>query len=113
MDPLERHNISSNDRQRMIDWMIQVFRVLRVSSENSIFISVALMDRYFSLCINVYDRSSLLLVGLTCLFISSKYEETHGIFMEEIPKNAGHNQFQKCEILEMEIEILRTVDFKI
>jgi hypothetical protein len=47
VDVIEGHDICSNDRKRMIDWMIQVFRVLKVSSPGSIFTATSIMDRYF------------------------------------------------------------------
>jgi len=44
---LDLHNISPWHRSRMVDWMIQVLRVLKVSCDFTYFLAISLMDRYF------------------------------------------------------------------
>jgi len=69
----------------MVDWMIQVFRVLKVSSDQTFFLAISLMDRYFeakqkeSVCLK---KSQLHSIGLVCVFISSKYEDVIPIHMD-------------------------------
>jgi hypothetical protein len=39
--------LSDENRTRLMDWMIQVFRVLGNSSPQTFFIASSLLDRYF------------------------------------------------------------------
>jgi hypothetical protein len=54
-----------------------------------------------------------LIIGLSSIFVSSKYEETSCIYIEEILVNAGHNQFNKKDILNAELDMLLSVEFNI
>ncbi len=45
------------------------------------------------------------------MFVSSKYEETSCIYIDEILTNAGHNQFSKDDILNAELDMLQSVGF--
>jgi hypothetical protein len=44
---MEYQNISEMNRARMIDWMIQVFRVLKKSCAKTFFLAQYIMDEYF------------------------------------------------------------------
>ena len=44
--PLVGHEISEENRTRIIDWMVQVFRVLRLSSPETLFLAVTILDKY-------------------------------------------------------------------
>lgn len=62
----------------MMDWLIQVFRVLRVSNEKTYFMSAAIMDHYLQAKKNggfVLDKANLHLLGLASILLSSKYED--------------------------------------
>ena len=46
-DFLVGHKIKQQHRGRMIDWMIQVFRVLNRSNDKTLFLASAILDRFF------------------------------------------------------------------
>ena len=82
----------------MIDWMVQVFRVLKVSSAHTFFLSVSLMDRYFAAQAERQVRVSkheLHEIGLVTILLSSKFEDVIPIRMGQILRDAGHNKFSK------------------
>ena len=90
--------------------------MLQVESPDCIFTAVSLLDRYFrNQQINGIRllKAELLIIGLASIFVSSKYEETSCIYIEEILVNAGHNQFNKEDILNAELDMLHTVSFTI
>lgn len=69
----------------MIDWMIQVFRVLKVNSPKTYVLSCSLMDRYFLAKKNIgftLDKSDLHMIGLVSLLVATKYEEIKPITMQ-------------------------------
>lgn len=53
------------------------------------------------------------LIGTTCIFIASKYEEVFPLKLELICEKVSHNKFSKDDIKNKEIEILENLEFQI
>ena len=82
----------------MIDWMIQVFRVMAVSSDETYFLAVSIMDRYFIAKSReniVLTYPDLHLIGIVCIFIASKYEDVEAITMNSLIDEIAHKKFSK------------------
>ena len=63
----------------MIDWMIQVLRVLNKNSNRTLFLAISIMDRFFKESAKrnrLYHSEDIHLYGLASCFIASKLEET-------------------------------------
>jgi len=45
-DFLKCHDITEENRTKLLDWMIQVFRVLKVSTPETFFLASTLLDLY-------------------------------------------------------------------
>ncbi|CDW78948.1 UNKNOWN [Stylonychia lemnae] len=115
-DYLSVHKIKTKHRLRMLDWMIQVFRVFKVSAPQTFFLAVQIMDRYFMekyKLKQILHKSDLHEIGLVSMHISSKYEDVIPIFMSQILKDAGHNRFKQQDILQRERDVLQALGFKI
>ena len=75
--PLEEHEVTINDREDLVEWMIKVNDVLDLENK-TLFIAVDIMDKFFmeaqrnNSCI---FAEVLLLVGVTCIFMACKVEE--------------------------------------
>ncbi len=71
-----------NDRMRgiLVDWMVEVADHFKLSAQ-TLHLSVSYVDRYLSAC--PIKRDALQLVGITCIFIASKYEECHHRHVED------------------------------
>jgi hypothetical protein len=96
----------------MMDWMIQVFRVLKLGSPQTYFTATRIMDRFFEAsAVNgfIIDRTSLHQLGLVSVLISSKFEDVKPIRMNQILRDAGHSKFKLDEILEWEKRVLYTL----
>ncbi len=93
---MDFHQISEENGSRIIDWMVQVFRALRVSSHATFFTSVTVLDRYFlakwSQKVSL-GPETLYLIGMTSVLISSKLEDIEAIRMKTLLEKAGHNRF--------------------
>jgi hypothetical protein len=75
--------VDGNNRARMIDWMLQVFRVMK-SCDETFFLSVSIMDRYFKANKKAglkVKKEKLYLLGLASIFLSSKFEDVEPISM--------------------------------
>eukprot|EP00347_Sterkiella_histriomuscorum_P000719 403374769 len=115
-DYLPYHSIKPINRMKMIDWMIQVFRVLKRSSPQTFFLAVTLMDRFFLKKQELkepLDSIELHETGLVCIHISSKFEDVIPIYMTQILNDAAHKKFTRDQILIREKQILSTLDFNI
>ena len=70
-DCLGRHKVTANLRARMVDWMIEVLTNFRCDDQ-TFFLSVSLMDRYFKNCSARKEVSDLHIIGVTSMFIGTK-----------------------------------------
>ncbi|CDW73542.1 UNKNOWN [Stylonychia lemnae] len=110
------HGISMRNRQNMVNWMLQVMRVLKVASLKTFMISVQIMDKYFIKnygLSNKINKDDLHLVGMTSIIISSKFEDVSPIDIDELVVRAGHLKFTRRQIISKEVEMLRVLEFKI
>ncbi|CAG9334526.1 unnamed protein product [Blepharisma stoltei] len=96
-------------RAILIDWLVIVHYKFKFTPE-TLFITVNILDRYLSLK-NV-SKHHLQLVGVTSLFIASKYEEIHPPAISNLVALTD-NAYTKEQIIEMEGDILRALDFQI
>ncbi|XP_075129436.1 G2/mitotic-specific cyclin-B2-like [Leptodactylus fuscus] len=98
-----------NERMRalLIDWLMQVHAKFQLLQE-TLYMAVAIMDRF----LQVYSvrRNRLQLVGVSSLFVASKYEE---MYYPEIADFVyiTDNAYSKAEIREMEKIILDKLSF--
>ncbi len=99
-------------RHRMVDWMLEVFSCL--NSEYFVFFrAVDLMDRYLEKSKKNLCDNDIHLIGLTCIYISLKEEDIYPLRLCYIEENIGHSKFTSKEILEVEKDILKDIDFEI
>eukprot|EP00347_Sterkiella_histriomuscorum_P003741 403363124 len=113
---LSNHKIREEHRARMIDWLIQVFRVFKDSADQTFFLALSLMDRYFTVKNQkneVLDKSELHEIGLVSILLSTKYEDVIPISLSQILRDAGHSKFKQSDILNREGEVLQTLGFKL
>ena len=109
---LKKHNISSNCRTKMVGWMMEVFA--SYSSEPlSFFLAVEIMDNYLQRTKKKYNEKNLHLIGLTCMYISSKMEDIIPLHMVHIKTKIGHDKFTSNQIIMMERDILDLFDWDI
>jgi len=69
------HKINGVYRAKMADWMVEVLTAFKCD-EQTFFLAVNIMDRYFAVCNQkgkVLPLEELHLSGIACMFIASKY----------------------------------------
>ena len=107
---LDKHNLSPNVRERMVDWMVEVFSVYKCDP-GTFELAVHIMDCYFSKTKKKLKDEDIHLIGLTCIYISSKVEDIIPLRMSHIVKSIGHSSFNGKTIIKKEREIIKTIDF--
>lgn len=100
-------------RAQMLDWMIEVLSNLgRQFSEATFFRAAQLMDMFFKLSRAALTDASVHLVGLTCMYIGSKYEDVEPLRIQELSRDAAYNKFSPQQIREREVQILHALKYQ-
>lgn len=97
----------------MVDWMNEVLANFE-SDDQTFFLSVSIMDRYFKACPDVQRITDLHLVGVAAMLIASKFQETPMLMtMDRIVEDMCHNKFRKEEIAQKEFEVFQGIGFQV
>lgn len=93
----------------LMDWLIQVHSRFKLLPE-TLFSCVNLIDRFLSA--RVVSLAKLQLVGVTCMFIAAKVEETVAPSVSNFVYCAD-SSYTEQEILQAEKYILKTLDWNL
>lgn len=98
-----------NEKMRAIltDWMVDVHLKFKLK-ENTLFLAINITDRFLEK--ERVTRQKLQLVGVTSIFIASKYEEIYPPEIKDFVYIAD-NAYGKSEIIDMEQRILNSLNY--
>lgn len=102
-------------RAKMVNWMMEVFHKFSdKSSDRTLFRAVLIMDLFFK---HYKDRQltndDVYLVGLTCIYVASKYSDTDYITLEEFRHCKMSKDLPISRILDFEVTLLFTLGFEV
>ncbi len=106
---LKHAEINEACRLKIIDWLIDVHQYMELVAE-TLYLTVNILDRFLS--IEVIPANKLQLVGVSALFIASKYEEIYPPELKDFIF-ISKGKFSKQDILNYEGLILSKLDFNI
>lgn len=106
-DFLDNKIVTSKMRSVLIDWLIQVHLKFHLLQE-TLYLCVQIIDAYL-MAVDV-PKMQLQLVGVTAMFVASKYEEMYVPAIDDFVYMTD-NTYTKAEIRTMEISILKQLDF--
>ena len=75
----------------MVDWMIEVLTNFKCDDQ-TYFIAVAIMDRYFKMKKETLEVSNLHVVGVAAMFLASKYEDIYPLKMSVVFEKIAHKK---------------------
>ena len=101
---LQNHKINSIVRTKMIDWMIEV---------ETFFLSVNILDIFLQKTKKIYENKDIHLIGMTCIFTSSKFQEIYPQTLKVFSHKVGHDMFTLDQIKEMESQIMTDIGMEI
>lgn len=93
----------------LVDWLIEVHTRFRLLPE-TLFLAVNIIDRFLSAEVVALDR--LQLVGVTAMFIASKYEEVLSPHVANF-SHVADETFSDKEILDAERHVLATLEYNL
>ena len=106
---LKQTYINSKMRAILVDWLVEVHLRFKLVPE-TLYLCVSLIDRFLSK--REVTRSKLQLVGVTCMFISSKYEEIYPPELRDLVYICD-SAYTKEEIVDMEESVLKALNYKV
>jgi hypothetical protein len=80
-------------RARMVDWMIEVLTNFKCD-DLTFFLAVSVMDRYFKGCPKTLQVGDLHVIGVTSMFLASKYEDIYPLKMKTVFEKIGHSKLE-------------------
>lgn len=110
LDFLERHSLTPEAREKMVDWMVEVFTANK-SEPGTLELAVHIMDTYIANTKKTLKNEDIHLIGLASIYIASKVEEKIPMRLNHIVNNLGKNVFTKDQIIEMEEDIVKATEF--
>ena len=81
----------------MVDWLVEVHTQFSLLQE-TLYLTVAIMDRYLQESADKVPTKELQLVGVTAMFIASKYEE---MYPPEIGMESTFSQHVECWVYDV------------
>lgn len=94
----------------MVDWMVEVMSSYKCQDQ-TLFLAVLLMDQYYAQVAENLSVNLLHLVGITCMFIASKYNEIYPVHIHTFHDKIGHFKVSTAQIKQQEALILQTLQY--
>ncbi len=110
---LASHKVSERMRSKMVDWIIEVL-INYNCDETTFFIGISIMDRYFKFYNNsIIKPEDLHLIGVTVMFMASKYQDIYPLRLKFVQENISHKKFSIEQIKTKEIDISNALLYQI
>jgi hypothetical protein len=109
---LKKHNINSSSRTKMVSWMMEIFASY-ASEPLSFFLAVEIMDNYLQKAQQKFNENDIHLIGMVSMYMASKMEDIIPLHMVHIKTKIGHDKFTQSEIIMMERDILKVLNWDI
>jgi hypothetical protein len=107
---LANHEIRPETRAKMISWMIEVLSQFRCEGQ-TFFLSVSYLDRFLAASRDVLKDCEIHLIGIVCMFIASKMQETPCLSLQIVHDKIALKKFTTKQILQAELKVLETLDY--
>lgn len=111
---LNNSRVESKIRAKMVDWMLEVLQALQTTFSLDTYLrAILLMDIYVKYTSEKLGNEDILLIGLTCIYIASKYEDIYHIKILTLCDKASHGKYSPAEIRKKESDILKVLGYSI
>nr|CAD7453562.1 unnamed protein product [Timema tahoe] len=102
--------INSKMRSILVDWLVEVHQQFALLPE-TLYVTISILDRFLQVEKTV-QRKYLQLVGISAMFVASKYEEMCSPDVQDFVY-ISDSAYSKEQILKMEQHILMKLEFKL
>ncbi|KAJ9674297.1 hypothetical protein PVL29_023695 [Vitis rotundifolia] len=101
-------DVSHNMRGILVDWLVEVAEEYKLVSD-TLYLTISYIDRFLSS--NALNRQKLQLLGVSSMLIAAKYEEISPPHVEDFCYITD-NTYTKEEVVKMEADILKSLNFE-
>lgn len=108
-EDLYKHRNIRQNRDILVNWLVKIHNKFGLLPE-TLYLAINIMDRF--LCKELVQLDKLQLVGTSCLFIASKYEEVYSPSIKHFASETD-GACTEDEIKEGENFILKTLEFSL
>jgi len=102
-------DINEKMRGILIDWLVEVHLKFKLLPE-TLYLTINIIDRYLAKT-NI-NRSKLQLVGISAMFIATKYEEIYPPECKDFIYITD-KAYNEDDLIEMELDILQKLDMNL
>ena len=106
-----RTSIKPKMRNLLADWLVEVHQQFSLMQE-TLYLAIAIMDRFLQVKAADLPTKQLQLVGITAMFIASKYEEMYPPEIGDFVYISDHT-YSAGQIRKMEIAVMAALDFEL
>ena len=96
----------------MVDWMIEVLTNFK-GDDQTFFLAVSLQDRFFGGCKGEKKVEDLHIIGVTSMFVASKFEDIYPLKMKTVYEKIAHKKLEIKDVKALELEMMKVIDYKI
>jgi len=96
----------------MVDWMIEVLTNFKCEDQ-TFFLAISLLDRYLKNKRECQEIADLHIMGVTTMFIASKYEDIYPLKMKMVFEKIAHKKLSIELIKALELDMLKQIHYKI
>ena len=96
----------------MVDWMIEVLTNFKCEDQ-TFFLAISLLDRYLKNKRECQEIADLHIMGVTTMFIASKYEDIYPLKMKMVFEKIAHKKLSIERIKALELDMLKQIHYKI
>ena len=94
----------------MLDWLVEVTTVLKCR-DRTYYLAASLFDKFLKQFLDILENIDVHGIGITCLYLASKYEDFPPLSLKVISNNIAHKAFSESSIKKKEMTILKTLEF--
>ncbi|KAJ1266026.1 hypothetical protein BS78_08G119400 [Paspalum vaginatum] len=102
-------DVTANMRAILVDWLVEVAEEYKLVAD-TLYLAISYVDRFLSA--NALRRDRLQLLGVASMLIAAKYEEISPPHAEDFCYITD-NTYTRQELLQMESDILKLLDFEL
>eukprot|EP00826_Nyctotherus_ovalis_P040491 TRINITY_DN4000_c0_g2_i1.p1 TRINITY_DN4000_c0_g2~~TRINITY_DN4000_c0_g2_i1.p1 ORF type:complete len:300 (-),score=36.88 TRINITY_DN4000_c0_g2_i1:158-1057(-) len=107
---LRNCGISVSTRAKIIDWVVEVVYKAECSKQ-TLFLTIALIDRFLQNSIVSYKDSDIQLIGVVAMLLASKLIDTESLDIDFMYEQAVHKKISKKTMQDFETEMLKVLKF--
>lgn len=104
-------DITWNMRSILMDWIVDLQESFALSHE-TLYLAAKIVDLYLTKAKKPLQRDRLQLLGITAVFIASKYEERNYVRVDDLVYMT-EDSYRVADVFSMEIQVLKTIGFQL